>query len=96
MRWEPTSYSQVQTLHLIATIYWTALSVAPVRDARLKQPSYANEKSASSNCRHTVLNRFLPEAELILERWDAGWTVTLYRRTANGLRSTRIFYTYAD
>ncbi len=62
---------------------------------RLSLPT-ATAQSVCANCQHAVLNRFPLEGELILEQWEAGWAVTLYRRTATGLRGTKVSYLYAD
>ena len=66
------------------------------KKGQVSLPTAITQKSVCTDCKRTSLNRFLPAGELILEQWDAGWTVTLYRRTANGIRGTKVSYGYAD
>ena len=65
------------------------------KNDRLALPA-ALGQTVCSNCKHTVLNCFPSGGELILEQWEVGWAVTLYRQTASGLRSTKVSYGYAD
>ena len=49
-----------------------------------------------AGCQKTVLNWFPGLGELLLEQWEAGWSVRLYRSTADGWRGTKVLYDYRD
>ena len=58
-------------------------------------PATTNSRLCST-CEKKVLNRFSGVGELVLEKYELGWSVTLYRETLTGLRGTLVVYDYRD